>query len=221
MTTESKIKFNTEGPKERVKETESSLAEKVLRRVLILSPALLVVGFFAYLLLKPADLKSSKQVTRLQMGQLAPDFTFPDLQGRKVRLSSLRGRVVLLNIWATWCPTCIEEMPSLQKLHESFREEDLAVISVSIDVLGGQVVAPFMKRYDLTFPALLDPRGEIKQVYATTGVPESFIIDRQGVVVHKVIGPRNWIEPATLSFFEEMFKRSSQAGDPGLRNNKG
>ncbi|MBI2876547.1 MAG: TlpA family protein disulfide reductase, partial [Candidatus Tectomicrobia bacterium] len=63
------------------------------------------------------------------MGELAPDFTFPDLQGKPVRLSSLRGRVVLLNIWATWCPTCVEEMPSLQKLNESFKENDLAVIS--------------------------------------------------------------------------------------------
>ncbi|MBI1987011.1 MAG: TlpA family protein disulfide reductase [Nitrospinae bacterium] len=201
--------MNPEGVKERVEETESSLAEKVLLRVLILSPLLLAVGFFSYLLLKPADLKNSKQIPRLQMGQLAPDFSFPDLEGRKVRLSSLRGRVVLLNIWATWCPTCIEEMPSLQKLHESFQDRDLAVVSVSIDVLGEQVVAPFMKKYGLSFPALLDPRGQIKKAYTTTGVPESFIIDRQGVVVHKVIGPRNWIEPTTLSFFEEMIKRSS------------
>lgn len=201
--------MNPEGVKERVEEAESSLTEKVLLRVLILSALLLAVGFISYLLLKPADLKSSKQIPRLQMGQVAPDFSFPDLGGRKVRLSSLRGRVVLLNIWATWCPTCIEEMPSLQKLHESFQDRDLAVVSVSIDVLGEQVVAPFMKKYGLSFPALLDPRGEIKKAYATTGVPESFIIDRQGVVVHKVIGPRNWIEPTTLSFFEEMIKRSS------------
>jgi peroxiredoxin len=181
-------------------------SEKLLLRTLVIVPLLLAVGFFTYVGFQYAR-SSTDWLPKLDVGQAAPDFTFPDLQGRGVTLSSLRGKVVLLNIWATWCPTCIEEMPSLQRLHEAFREKDFRVVSVSIDVLGAQVVEPFMRKYRLDFPALLDPRGTIKQTYATTGVPETFIITREGVLARKVIGPRDWMDPNMVTFIRQLVEK--------------
>ena len=189
--------------------SEVALSEKVFVRLLVLVPLLVATGFFVYVGVRHARLDmDSLQGPRPEVGQPAPDFSFPDLQGRKVVLSSLRGKVVLVNILATWCPTCTDEMPSLQRLHENFEKEDLKVLSLSIDVLGSQVVEPYMRKYRLNFPALLDARGTIKQMYATTGVPETFIIDRNGLLVHKVIGPRNWMDPEMVAFLRRVVERS-------------
>lgn len=194
--------MNTEG-------SENTPSSRVLLRVLVLVPLLLAAGFFIYVGFRHVRFGIDRQRgPRPEVGQPAPGFTFPDLQGKEVSLSSLRGKVVLLNIWATWCPTCTDEMPSLQQVHQSFRKEDLQVVSVSIDVLGSQVVEPYMRKYRLDFPTLLDPRGTIKQTYATTGVPETFIIDRQGVLRHKVIGPRDWMTSEMLAFLEQLVKSS-------------
>jgi len=151
--------------------------------------------------------KGSKFVSPLQPGQPAPDFTFPDLDGRKVSLSDFRGKVVLVNIWATWCPPCRDEMPSMQKLYEGFKGEDFEILAVSIDSNGSEAVAPFMRKMNLTFPALLDPRGKIRSLYRITGVPESFIIDKNGILVQRVIGPLDWAMPKVFSFFQDLIQR--------------
>src|SRR5205814_957934 len=91
---------------------------------------------------------------------LAPDFVVPDLAGRTVRLSGLRGKVVVLNLWATWCAPCIEEMPSMERLYGRLRDTDFALLAVSQDEDGKRVVAPFVERMHLTFPVLLDPERQ-------------------------------------------------------------
>lgn len=139
-----------------------------------------------------------------RIGQLAPDFTLPDLQGNQVQLSGLRGKVVFINFWATWCPPCIEEMPTMQRLYDRLHEQGLEILAISIDPLGAQVVAPFMQRYRLTFPALLDPQEHVNRLYRTGGVPESFVIDKQGRLVEKVVGPRDWSHPQVTAMFERL-----------------
>lgn len=138
----------------------------------------------------------------------APNFTLPDLNGKKVSLSSHRGKVVLVNIWATWCPPCRQEMPSMQRLYQRFKGENFEILAVSIDSTGREAVAPFMRKMNLTFPALLDPSEIIKPLYGVTGVPESFIIDKEGILVEKIIGPIDWATPKVFLFFEDLIQRT-------------
>ena len=174
------------------------------RQLLTCFLILLVAVPLVLLLLKEKD---TKFVTPLQLGQPAPDFTFPDLDGKEVSLSDFRGKVVFVNIWATWCPPCRDEMPSMQKLYERFKGQDFEILAVSIDADGGEAVAPFMKQMNLTFPALLDPSEKIRSLYAITGVPESFIIDKNGMLVQRVIGPMDWSNPQVFDFFQELMQK--------------
>jgi peroxiredoxin len=149
----------------------------------------------------------SRFIRPLQEGKPAPHFTFPDLDGRKVSLPDFRGKVVLVNIWATWCPPCRDEMPSMQKLYERFKGEHFEILAVNINADGREAVAPFMQQMNLTFPALLDPKEKIRSLYGITGVPESFIVDREGILVNKVIGPMDWSSPKVFDFFQELIQR--------------
>lgn len=134
-------------------------------------------------------------------GYPSPDFEVLDAQGSPVSLADYRGRVVLLNIWATWCAPCLEEMPSMQRLYDAFSPDDFVIAAVSIDAPAGASDAAgnpggdplaFASRLGLTFPILLDPSGEIQRTYLTTGVPESFLISTDGIIYKKVAGATAW-----------------------------
>ena len=146
--------------------------------------------------------------SRLQPGFPAPDFAYPGLDGKKVGLGDYRGKVVFLNIWATWCPPCREEMPSMEKLYQELKGEDFEILAVSIDTSGVKAVAPFAKEYRLSFPILLDPEGTIKPLYGITGVPESFIINKDGRIEKIVIGPLDWATPDVVRFFRNLIEKS-------------
>jgi peroxiredoxin len=148
-----------------------------------------------------------KTAEPIQPGLEMPNFTFPDINGKEVSLSDHRGKVVLVNVWATWCPPCRQEMPSMQSLYEKFKGENFEILAVSIDSEGREAVAPFMRKMNLTFPALLDPGETIRSLYGITGVPESFIIDKQGILVEKIIGPINWATPEVFFFFKDLIQK--------------
>lgn len=143
-------------------------------------------------------------------GKPAPDFTLPALDGKKIRLSDLRGKMVFLNIWATWCPPCREEMPSMQKLHEHFKGKDFVMLTVSIDEKKEDVAA-FVKELGLTFPVALDPEQKVTAGYGITGVPETFLIDKNGIVLHHLIGPGDWNNPGIAGAFEGLVNRPAKA----------
>jgi len=143
----------------------------------------------------------------LVKGDAAPDFTLPDLDGKMVRLSDQKGKVVFLNIWATWCPPCVQEMPSMEKLHQALNGEDFQILAVSIDTQGAEAVRPFMKKHKLNFTALVDKEETTKSAYQTTGVPETFIIDRNGTIVEKVIGPREWASSDAIDYFRSLLQQ--------------
>ena len=146
--------------------------------------------------------------TRPKLGFTAPNFTLPGIDGKKVSLADYKGKVVFLNIWATWCPTCREEMPSMEKLYEQLKGKDFEILTVSVDASGAKAVAPFMKAHKLTFPVLLDTSGgTIQNLYGTTGVPESFIIDKAGIIEKIVIGPIDWSTPEVVSFFKNLLQK--------------
>ncbi len=165
-------------------------------------PALALVLVFAYgfLTREPADSGD----TAPRIGKPLADFTLPDLQGRLVQLTALRGKVVFVNVWATWCPPCVEEMPTIQQLYERLHGQGLEIFAVSLDNLGAQIVVPFMQSRRLSFPTLLDTKNLVQRLYRTTGVPESFVVDKRGILVDKVVGPRDWVHPQIIAQFERL-----------------
>lgn len=151
----------------------------------------------------------------VEVGSTAPEVTATDLSGRPVRLSQLRGEVVLLNIWATWCGPCQQEMPSMERLYRTLRPEGLRMVAVSIDAKAGQPdpdgrpggdVAAFTREFGLSFDVWQDPSGAITRDYRTTGVPESFLVDKRGKIVKKVIGATEWDDPATVALIRRLLK---------------
>lgn len=169
---------------------------------------LLIAGLLVLLLLNQSkSYNNSVKIVPIAVGLPAPDFTFPGMDGKMVSLSDFRGKVVLVNIWATWCRSCVDEMPSMEKLYQKLKGEDFEILAVSIDSLGEKVVAPFMKKYKLTFPALIDSAGAIRMGYRTTGVPESFIIDKDGILVKKIIGSLDWTKPEILHLFQRLIQK--------------
>lgn len=137
---------------------------------------------------------------------LAPDFSLTDINGNKVTLSEYKGRVVFLNFWATWCVTCEEEMPSMEKLYQRFKDEPFAMLTVSIDKEGEKQIRPYIEKFGLTFPVLIDSDSTVAKLYKTTGVPETFILNKEGVIVHKAVGPRDWSRQTVMETFEKMIR---------------
>ncbi|RME86996.1 MAG: TlpA family protein disulfide reductase [Anaerolineae bacterium] len=124
-----------------------------------------------------------------QKGFLAPDFTLPTLDGGEIRLAGQRGQVILLNLWASWCGPCQAEMPAMQRVYEAYREQGFTVLAVnatSQDHLAD--VQAFVARHGLTFPILLDARGEVSRLYNLRSLPTSFFIGRDGMIREVVIG---------------------------------
>jgi len=165
------------------------------------------VGIIVLLQTKDSFLNLSGK-PRLGQGVPAPNFTLPDLDGKMVSLADYKDKVVLLNIWATWCLPCVEEMPSMEKLHQELKDENFVILAVSIDESGAQAVLPSMRKHKLSFPALTDAKGITTSLYQTTGVPESFIINKDGIIVEKVIGPRDWAAPGAIRSFRKLIRNN-------------
>jgi peroxiredoxin len=136
----------------------------------------------------------------------------PDLAGQAVRLSAYRGQVVLVNLWATWCPPCREEMPSMEKLHEKLKDRGFVLLAVSQDEGGIDGVRQFVEQMKLSFRVLVDPDGEVGRKFGVWGYPESFLVDRDGRIVERVIGPRDWAAPAQIAAIEALLARQGVGG---------
>jgi len=193
--------------REETVEKSETQTRKKRHGLLTICLVLIVATPLILLSLKERESTSKPEKSSVREGRAAPDFTFPDLDGKKVSLSDFKNRVVFVNIWATWCPPCVEEMPSIERLHNRFKGDQFQILAVSIDAKGRDVVVPFMKKLNLTFPVLLDPEEKIRTLYGLTGVPESFVIDRQGIVVKKVIGPIDWAAPDVIRFFQDLINK--------------
>ena len=136
------------------------------------------------------------QIALVGVGSRAPTFQAIDLQTRRpARFSDYRGKVVLLNIWATYCIPCRTEMPAIERLSHRLAGTDFHVLAVSVDVVDSTAVDAFVRQYGLTFDVWHDQPGITQRLYQTTGVPETFVIDRHGVIVKKAIGAMDWDDP--------------------------
>jgi peroxiredoxin len=129
-------------------------------------------------------------LTRLGATEPAAAFTVTTPDGSWLSLQDLRGKVVLLNFWATWCEPCREEMPAMERLARTYRERGLAVLAVSMDRDGASIVRPFLKRHDLTFLVGLDPEQTVARLYRVWALPSTIIVGRQGIPLFAVQGAR-------------------------------
>ena len=136
------------------------------------------------------------------VGRAARDFTVRD-SDHAVTLNQFRGQVVVLNFWATWCPPCGQELPSLMDMQGRLRSRGVVVLGVSIDVDAG-AYHRFLKQRNVNFVTVRDPDRRVATMYGTSGWPESYIIDRQGVTRRKVIGPINWDAPEMTEFLSRL-----------------
>jgi len=132
----------------------------------------------------------------------APDFTLNDTAGNRISLAQFRGKVVFLNFWATWCPPCREELPSMERLNEVFSGRDFVMLAVNAENDGLTTVAPFLEQYPHRFTVLLDVDGTAQELYGVDRFPETFVIGKDGKVVQRLIGSRDWSSTQMLSWFD-------------------
>lgn len=152
------------------------------------------------------DFKAVPKLQEVKDRPSAPDFTLPGADGRKVSLKDFRGKVVFLNFWATWCESCREEMPSMERLYREFKGKGLEIVAVNIKEKRQDALA-FAKELKLSYPVLLDTEGEVGLLYGAFGLPATYVIDRQGVVLARMWGPADWYSPAARGLFKSLVEQ--------------
>jgi cytochrome c biogenesis protein CcmG, thiol:disulfide interchange protein DsbE len=159
--------------------------QRRLLSALVLLAGLLLIFFSA----DKTGASTGGRIPAPQKGFLAPEFTLATPKGDRVALSELRGRAVLVNIWATWCPPCQAEMPAIEKLYREYQGRGLTVLGVNATVQDNPLdIVPFVQKYELTFPILLDETGEVARKYDLRSLPSSYFINRDGTIHDVVIG---------------------------------
>jgi peroxiredoxin len=159
-----------------------------------------VAGFFVY-----------REMTRvgnpgvISIGQQAPDFAIKGEDGREIKLSDYRGKVVFLNFWATWCGPCVEEMPEMELLKNTFKDRKFQMLAISVDTEWG-AVKKFYEEHNLTIPAFLDPGHRVANLYKVFKFPETFLIDGNGNVV-KHTWTEHWADPRLMSLVESLIEK--------------
>ena len=179
----------------------------VRRRLTVLLGGLAILAFaFGMVWLQ------SSKYEPLVVGMTAPNFSLPDLQGKTQRLTDYRGKVVFLNFWATWCKPCKEEMPSMQVLWDNLKNQDFMMLAVSMDrVTTTKDIPSFVETLKLSFPILTDSWGQTDKRYKLMGVPETYIIDQNGVLREKVIGPRDWTRRESIETIVRMLQKQPKS----------
>jgi peroxiredoxin len=144
----------------------------------------------------------------VEVGDRAPEFAATSLTGEEISFRDYLGQVVLVNVWATWCGPCRVEMPPIQAAYEHYKEQGFTVLAVSIDAgpRSEEKVRQFVEEYGLTFPVLLDPEGEIRRILQTIGVPETFVLNREGRIAKRLIGAADWNSPGHQALIEELLR---------------
>ena len=205
-------------------ETNFVMEERVImKKYFVIRPsylffiAVLFSGFAAFYLFEAESLAKTdnQELDRLfgdmgviKMVQVLPvEIRLKDLNGKPVSLSDFRGKIVFLNFWTTWCYDCRIEMPHMEKLHQKFKNKEFEMVAINLQ----EPVSPvkkFFKDYKLTFTALLDSGGEVGAHFRITAIPTTFILDKQGITIGKVMGPRKWDGEKAFALFKHLTNRS-------------
>lgn len=142
----------------------------------------------------------------VKVGALAPDMQLVDLNGKTVAFEQFRGKVVMLNFWATWCPPCRAEMPAMQRLNEKMEGLDFVMLAVNVEPDGEHTVPSFLKGKAYTFPILLDLGAKAQNRYGVFRFPETFIIGKDGVILNHILGAREWDDSSTVDYLTFLAK---------------
>lgn len=159
-------------------------------KVSVIALILGTAAFFAY---------RERQARPLAIGDRAPDFSVPAVPSGSLDLKPYRGQVVVLNLWATWCPPCVEETPSLEQFAEKMRDHGVVVVGISVDE-NRAALEDFIRKYHLSYPIGRDPDRSLSARYGTFLFPETYILDRRGMLAEKVIGAIDWDDSRIQSF---------------------
>lgn len=150
--------------------------------------------------------RSSFERGIVHVGDEAPNFALRDLAGHVVSLSQLRGKVVLLNFWATWCGPCRVEMPAMEQLYRTLPRGEFEILAVSTDPQGAAVTRPFQREMGFTFPILHDSEYRVGLTYGARTIPITFMVDRRGIVRQKIFGARDWDSPEARDLIQTLMK---------------
>jgi len=165
------------------------LLQDTVRWSLVVIGAVIVGGLWLWASAVPADATTGGLIPSPREGFLAPDFTLESLFGDKVTLSDMRGKAIVLNLWASWCPPCRAEMPAIQLVYQENHERGLEVLAVNMTAQDNlAAVETFVHEFNLTFPILLDTDGEVGITYLMRALPTTFFIDRDGVIQRVIVG---------------------------------
>jgi len=169
---------------------------------------ILLVIIVAAILAAVLTMKPAQRTEMASVGMVTPDFELFDLNRSKSSLSDMKGSVVFVNFWSTWCTSCVDELPSIEQMHRNFAgSPSFRVVTILYkDDLNRAL--NYMKQNGFTFPVYLNPDESAAKIFGITGIPETFIIDKKGVLRHKVIGPADWDNPHALKFFESLISES-------------
>jgi thiol-disulfide isomerase/thioredoxin len=143
----------------------------------------------------------------------APNFTLSTVDGQQISLDQYRGKVVFLNFWATWCIPCREEMPALEQLHQTYHSQDLTILSIDLKENADQVKV-FFQKHGLSFPALLDQDGSVFRDYLVAGMPTTYLIGRDGTLLARGVGGRDWKRAEALQLIQELIRATPVVVQP-------
>ena len=177
-----------------------------MRRMFIAAIVLAAAFGFFFFGSKPGTSLDTEKAFAAPGATAAPDFTLFDRQGSPVSLSDFRGKVVMLNFWATWCPPCRAEMPSMERLHSKLQEEDFVLLAVNVEESGQSAVDAFVREIPVSFPVLFDSAQEVSRLYRVSGIPQTFIIDPQGRIVQQITGGLEWDSPEVTKYLSSLMR---------------
>ena len=139
----------------------------------------------------------------------APDFTLANPDGKKLSLKDYRGKLVFLNFWATWCEFCREEMPAMERLYQEFKGKGFEILAVNVKDKRSDALA-FVKKLKLSYPIMMDPEGEIGLLYGAFGMPTTYLIDENGLVVARLWGPADWYSPGARNLIKALLEQKKR-----------
>lgn len=176
--------------------------------VLFVAAILIMVDHYYETPMTMADVQLPPGVDteKSEVGFKAPAFTVRNLKGQRVQLADYKGKVVILNLWATWCGPCRVEMPGMENLYRRYRSQGLEILAVSLDKGSSDKVQTFADEYRLSFPVLMDSDREVEGKYHTLTIPTTFVIDKKGMIVAEVEGAKHWESEETFKAVEYLLK---------------
>jgi len=154
-----------------------------------------------------SSLSAKLDIKPIKGNKALPSLSLEDLNGKKVDLKSFKGKVIFLNFWATWCGPCKEEMPSMETLYRQFKDRNFVFLTISVDYEGSKPVREFIEKSRYTFPVLVDQKSETLDIFEVTGIPTTFVIDKQGKMLGKAIGPRDWNSSEIVSYLTQLISQ--------------